>query len=98
MCHYERYGEMSPQSKGRKKMMAFDYRGEHLKGVCQRKYYYGSVRKILFPFSSDLQIDKEIYNIKEDPWRKTDSNFDFSQVLRCLVLMRFFNMFHFDSI
>ena len=69
--------------------MDFDYREEYLKGVYQTKYYYGSVKKSTFPFSSDLQIDKKINNVKEDPRRKTDSNFDFSQVLRCLVLMGF---------
>ena len=72
-----------------KKMMDFDYREEYLKGVYQTKYYYGSVKKSTIPFSSDLQIDKKINNVKEDPRRKTDSNFDFSQALRCLVLMRF---------
>ena len=71
-------------------MTNFDYREEYLKGVYQTKYYYGSVKKSTFPFSSDLQIDKKINNVKEDPRRrKTDSNFDFSQALRCLVYMRF---------
>ena len=28
----------------------------------------------------ELQTDEKINNIKEDPRRKTDSNFDFSQV------------------
>ena len=55
----------------------------------QTKYYYGSVKKNTFSFSYDLLIDKKINNVKEDPRRKTDSNFDFSQALRCLVLMRF---------
>ena len=53
------------------------------------KNYYGSVKKSTFSFTSDLQIDKKINNVKEDSRRKTDSNFDFSQALRCLVLMRF---------
>ena len=82
-CHYERYGEISPRSKG-KKMMDFDYRQEYLKGVNQTKYYYESVKKTTFSFSSDLQIDKKINIVKENPRRKTYSNFDFSQVLRCL--------------
>ena len=69
--------------------MDFDYREEYLKGVYQTKYYYGRAKKCTFSFSSDLQIDKKINNVKEDPRRKTDSNFDFSQALRCLVLMRF---------
>ena len=53
------------------------------------KNYDGSVEKSTFSFTSDLQIDKKINNVKEDSRRKTDSNFDFSQALRCLVLMRF---------
>ena len=69
--------------------MDFDYREEYLKGVYQTKYYYGSVKKSIFSFSCDLQIDKKFNNVKEDPRRKTDSNFDFSQALRYLVLMRF---------
>ena len=71
------------------KMMDFDYREEYLKGVYQTKYYYGSVKKSTFSFRSGLQIDMKINNVKEDPTRKIDLNFDFSQVLRCLVLTRF---------
>ena len=52
------------------KMMDFDYREEYLKGVYQTKHYYGSVKKSTFPFSSDLQIDRKINNVKEDPRRK----------------------------
>ena len=63
------------------KMMDFDYREEYLKGVYQTKYYYGSVKKSTFSFRSDLQINKNINNVKEDPRRKTDSNFDFSHEL-----------------
>ena len=70
-------------------LMDFDYCEEYLKGVYQRKYSDGSVKKSTFSFSSDLQIDKEINNIKKDPRRKTDSNFDFSQALHYLVLTRF---------
>ena len=51
-------------------MIDFDYREEYLKGVYQTKYYYGNVKKSTFPFSSDLQIDKKINNVKEDPRRK----------------------------
>ena len=69
--------------------MDFDYYDEYLKGVHQTKYYYGSVKKSTFLFSSDLQINKKINNVKEGPRKKTESNFDFSQSLRCLVLMRF---------
>ena len=52
-------------------------REEDLKGVYQTIYCYGSVTKSTFSFSCDLQIDKKINNVKEDPRRKTDSNFDF---------------------
>ena len=38
----------------------FDYRDEYLKEVYQTKYYYGSIKKSTFPFSSDLQIEKKI--------------------------------------
>ena len=44
----------------------------------QPKCYYGSVMKNKFSFSFLLQIDKKI-NVREDPARKTDSNFNFSQ-------------------
>ena len=69
--------------------MDFDYREEYVKGLYQTKHYYGSVKKSTFLFSSDLQIDKKINNVKEDSRKKIDSDFDFSQALRCLVLMRF---------
>ena len=74
-----------------KKMMDFDYCEEYLKTVYQTKtkYYYGSIKKSTFSFSSGLQIGKKINNVKEDPRKKTDSDFDFSQVLRLLVLIRF---------
>ena len=52
-------------------MTKFEYHEEYLKGVYQIKYYYGNVKKIAFSFSSDLQIDKKINNVKEDPRRKT---------------------------
>ena len=69
--------------------MDFDYCEEYLRGVYQTKYYYGNIKKSIFSFSSDLQIDKKINNAKEDPRKKADSDFDFSKALRCLVLMRF---------
>ena len=69
--------------------MEFDYREEYLKGAYRTKYFYGSVKKSTFSFRSDLHIDMKINNVKEDPRRKTDLNFDFSQVLRYLVLTRF---------
>ena len=48
-------------------MVDFGYREEYLKGVQQTKCYYGSVKKSTFSFSSDLQIDKKINNVKKDP-------------------------------
>ena len=69
--------------------MDFDYRKKYLKGSYQTKYYCGSVKKSTFSLSSDFEIDKKINNVKKDPRRRADSNFDFSQVLRCLVFMRF---------
>ena len=39
------------------------------KGVYERKYCYASVKKSIF---------SKMKNLKEDPRRKTDSNFDFS--------------------
>ena len=71
------------------KMMDFDYCEECLKGLYQTKYYYGNVKNITFLFNSNLQMDKKIDNVKEDPRRKTDSNFDFSQKMRCLVVVSF---------
>ena len=47
--------------------------------IYQTKYYFGSVKKSHFSFSCDLQIDKKINNVKDNPRRKTDSKFDFSQ-------------------
>ena len=75
-CHYE---NMLKCRRGQQeKMMDFDYREEYLKAVYQTKYYYGSVKKSTFPYSFVLQIDKKISNVKEDPGRKIDSDFDFS--------------------
>ena len=37
-----------------------------LKTSISKKKYYGSVKKITFSFSSDLQIDKKINDVKED--------------------------------
>ena len=60
--------------------MDFNNCEEYLKGIYQTKYYYGNVKKNTFSFSSDLQIDKKINNVKEDflIFRK-----------HCLVLIRF---------
>ena len=49
--------------------MDFDYCEEYLKGLYQTKYYYGNVKNITFLFSSNLQMDKKINNVKEDPRR-----------------------------
>ena len=70
-------------------MIDFDYCVEYLKGVYQKKYYYGSLKKNTFSFSSDLQIDKKINNVKEKSQKKTNSKFDFPQALHWLVVMRF---------
>ena len=43
------------------------------------KTYYGSVKKNKLSFSCHLYIDKKSNNLKEDPRRKNDSDFDFSQ-------------------
>ena len=51
------------------KIMDFHYCEEYLKGVYQTKYYYRSVKKSTFSFSYDLQIDKKINNVKDDPRR-----------------------------
>ena len=72
------------------KMMDFDYYEEYLKGIYQTIYCYCNVKKSTFSFSSDLQIGKKINNVKEDPRRKIDSNFNFSKALRCLVFIRFY--------
>ena len=50
--------------------MDFGYCEEYLKGVYQTKYFYGSVKKSTFPFISDLEIDKKINNVKQDPRSK----------------------------
>ena len=60
-------------------MIDFDYREEYLKGVYQTKYFYGSVKKSTFSFSSDYLTSRlKINNVKKDSRRKSDSNFDFS--------------------
>ena len=41
-------------------------------------YHYGNVMKNKFSYSCHLQIDKKI-NVREDPGKKADSNFNFSQ-------------------
>ena len=46
--------------------MDFNNCEEYLKGLYQTKHYYGNVKKNTFSFSSDLQIDKKINNVKED--------------------------------
>ena len=69
--------------------MDFDYSEEYLKGLYPTKYYYGSFKKSTFSFSSDLQNDKKINSVKEDPRKKANSNIDVFQALCCLVLLRF---------
>ena len=63
-------------------MIDFDYREEYLKGVYQTKYFYGRVKKSTVSFSSDyLTCRLKINNVKEDPRRKSDSNFFLSAAL-----------------
>ena len=57
----------------------------NISGVHQRKYY-GSVKKNKFSFSCHLQIDKKI-NIKDDPMRKNDSNFNFPNLPSALEVL-----------
>ena len=52
------------------KMIDFDYCQEYLKTIYQTKYYYGSVKKSTFSFSSDLQIDKKIQYKKRSEVKK----------------------------
>ena len=62
--------------------MDFEYCEEYLSSTL-KKYYYGSVKKGKFSISCHLQIDKNL-NVKEDPRRKTDTNFNYSQATKCL--------------
>ena len=55
----------------------------NIQGVHQTKYYFGSVQKSKFSFSCHFQIDIKL-NVKEDPRRKADINFNFSQATKCL--------------
>ena len=50
-----------------------------IKKMHQTTPFYAT-EKSTFSFSYHLQIFKKINNAKEDPSRKTGSNFDFSQV------------------
>ena len=60
--------------------MDFEYCEEYLRNI-SNKHYYGSVKKSKFSFSFHLQTDKKINNVKENPRRKADSNFNFSQAI-----------------
>ena len=85
-CHYERYGKVSQRLTG-KDYMYFFCPEEYLKRLyCLLNT--ASVKKRKLSCSFDLQIDKKVNNVKEDRRKKTDSNFDFSQVLHCLVLKK----------
>ena len=59
------------------KIKDFDYQEEYLRSVSNKIIWQRYEKHILI---CELQIDEKINNIKEDPRRKTDSNFDFSQV------------------
>ena len=71
------------------KVMNFDYREKYLKGVYQTKYYYGSVKKTHSHSLLICRLIRKSIMQKKIQVKKTDSNFDFFQTLRCLVLMRF---------
>ena len=60
------------------KMMDFEYYGKYSRSI-SNKILLDSVRKSKFSFSCHLQIDKKINNVNEDPRKKTDSKFNFSQ-------------------
>ena len=59
------------------KIKDFDYQEEYLRSVSNKIIWQRYEKHIPI---CELQIDEKINNIKEDPRRKTDSNFDFSQV------------------
>ena len=58
--------------------MDFDDCEDYLRSILNRILLWHKKSKSL---NCGLQIDKKIINVKEDPRRKTDSNFHFSQVL-----------------
>ena len=49
----------------------FNYCEEYLKGLYQTKFYYDSVKEKTLSYSSALQIDKKINNVKEDPRKQS---------------------------
>ena len=59
------------------KIKDFDYQEEILRSVSNKIIWQRYEKHILI---CELQIYEKINNIKEDPRRKTDSNFDFSQI------------------
>ena len=87
-CHYHYvnvkcfrnldFGEMDTEC-STKKIMYFEHCEEYLRSRSNETLlwqYFESKS----PFSYHLQIDK-IIDVREDPGRKTDSNFDFSQAI-----------------
>ena len=57
-----------------------EYCKEYLKSTyIKKKNCYSSVKKSKLSLSFRFYIDKKIHDIKEDPRRKTDSNFIFFQ-------------------
>ena len=62
------------------KMMDFDYCEAYLRNI-SNKILLRHFKKSNFSFSSYLQTDKKINNVKEDPRRKTNSIFVFSKLL-----------------
>ena len=76
--------EMDIELVQQEKNMDFEHCEEYWRSTShQTKYYYDSVKKSKFSFSCHLQIDKKL-NVKEDPMRKTESNFNFFQATKCL--------------
>ena len=65
------------------KIIDSEYCKEYLKSTYikkkKKKKNYSSVKKSKFSLSFRFYIDKKINDIKEDPRRKTDSNFIFFQ-------------------
>ena len=71
-------------------MLDFDYRVEYLNGGSYIKQnIIMTVLRIAHSHSLLIcRLIRKISNVKEDPRRETNSNFDFSKALHCLVLMR----------
>ena len=62
----------------RKKIMDFDHCEEYLRSGTN-KILSWQCSESKFSSSCHLQIDEKINSVKEDPKRKTNSNFNYSQ-------------------